>query len=463
MAQPKLIAKRPSAASQLREWEFPSFTRTRLSSGFQIIVANTPGRTLAAAQLLLDAGAAQESPQEGGVAAIAAKALTEGTRNHKGPAYVQSLENLGGDIEGSAGWDSFSLDLRVPVARLEPALELLAEAVLHPQFPWGEVDRLIQQRVATIFQEYANASTRASIAFDKLVYTPTSPYSRPAEGAYGTMSVLGKRRVKKYYEHFCAPSSATLILVGDLEGFPAEKIADKLFGDWKSKPPQLANPGVRQNIDHTAVLLVNRPDSEQSQIQVGHVGAPRSTPDYFPIQVMSGVLGGLFDSRLNRSLREEKGYTYGANAGFSFRRQAGPFRATTAVDTDVTAPAVAEILNVIRKMHDEGITKEEMDDVKGFLTGIFTLRFETPEAIASALSNLVTFDLPDDYYSTYRANVEGVTLEEANRAAQEYLRPDRLGVVVVGDAKKVRDPILAEQFGPVAIIEDPEPGEPPTD
>lgn len=462
MAAPKLIAKKPREGTP-RTWEFPGFTQTRFDSGFQVITANTPGRTLAAAQLLFEAGPGYETPQEGGMAAIAAKALIQGTRAHKGPTFIQALEGLGASIEGTVDWDSFKLNLEVPVGRLEPALELFAEAARDPEFPWREVDRLIQERVGGIFQSYANAATRATMAFDKLIYTPGSAYSRPAEGNYWTVNGIGKRKVKKYYERLATPGSATLILAGDLEGFPADKVAEKLFGDWKGKEPKRTQAAVSESLTHNTVLLVHRSESTQSQIQIGHLGVPRSNPDYFPILMMATALGGLFDSRLNRTLREEKGFTYGAQAGFSFRRKAGPFRAVTAVDTDKTTEAIAETLNVLRKISEEGITKQELDVVKGFLTGVFTLRFETPESIASALSELVTYGLPADYFETYRQNVEGVTLDEANRAAAEYLHPDRLGIVVVGDAEKVRGPLHAAEFGTVAQIQDPEPGEPPTD
>jgi zinc protease len=462
MPAPKLVAKRPQAGTP-RTWEFPGFTRTRFDSGFQVIVANTPGRTLAAAQLLFEAGPGYETPQEGGIAAIAAKVLIEGTGVHKGPTFIQALEGLGASIEGTVDWDSFKLNLEVPVGRLEPALELFAEAARDPQFPWREVDRLIQERVAGIFQSYANAASRATMAFDKLTYTPGSPYSRPAEGNYWAVKGIGKRKVKKYYERFATPDSATLILVGDLEGVPADKVAEKLFGDWKAKEPERTQAAVSESLTRNTVLLVNRPESTQSQIQIGHIGVPRSSPDYFPILVMATALGGLFDSRLNRTLREEKGFTYGAQAGFNFRRKAGPFRAVTAVDAEKTTDAVAETLNVLRKINEEGITKQELAVVKGFLTGVFTLRFETPESIASALSELVTYGLPANYFETYRQNVESVTLDEANRAAAEYLRPEPLGIVIVGDAEKVRGPLQSAEFGPVAQIQDPEPGEPPTD
>jgi zinc protease len=460
MSPSKLVAKRPQPGT-LRTWDFPGFTRTRLDNGFQLIVAQTPGRTLAAAQLLLEAGASNEPDSEGGVAGIAVNALIEGTGKHKGASFVQALEELGADINGGANWDSFRLNMQVPPSRMESALELLAEAVRDPQFGSKEVDRLIQERTGGILQEYANASSRARLAFDKLIYTPDSPYARSAGGNFWSVSTMGKKAIKKYYERFATPESATLILVGDLNGFPAEKVAEKLFGGWKSKEPQRTPPTVRENLPHTSILLVDRPESAQSHFELGHVAVPRLTPDYFPILVMGTALGGLFDSRLNRVLREEKGFTYGASGGFEFRRQAGPFRAVTSVDTEKTVDAIRETVKVVQDIHSDGITKQELEQVKGFLTGVFTLRFETPSAIAFALAEMVVYGLADDYWESYRSNVASVTLDQANQAAADYLHPDRLGIVVVGDYELVGDPLFDANLGTVAHIEDSEPGRPP--
>ncbi len=460
MTPTKLIAKQPTGGTR-RDWEFPTFERTRLDSGMQLITVHAPGRPLAACQLIIEAGAACEPDRQGGVAFLAARALTEGTGRNKGSAFIQAVERLGADIFATCGWDSFTVNLRTPISRLEPALELMAEAVRDPEFAASDVERLKQQRVGGILQEYAGASTRATIAFNRAVYSKASPYSYSAHGEFWSVMGLTKGRARKYYEQFGTPGSATLIVCGDLEGAPIEKITEQFFGGWKGKEPQHLRPLVEEAVSRTSVLLVHREEAKQSQIDIGHVGVARSTPDYFPLIAMNAALGGMVNSRLNLRLREDKGYTYGAGSGFDFRRQAGPFRARAAVDTAVTVEAVAEALDVLQSTHDKGITKDELEQVKGYLIGLFPLRFETPEAIASAISSLVIYGLPEDYYSTYRTNVEKVTLDDVKQAAAERLHPDRMAIVVVGDADQVRDPLKRAGFGPVTVIEDPE-GEPPT-
>ena len=456
----KLVSKRPPSG-KAKPWEFPEFIRTRLNNGLQVIAAHAPGMPLAAGKVILEAGASNEPDDQAGAAYLAARALTEGTEKYKGPAFVQAVERLGADITASCGYDSFTVDLTTPVDRLEPALELLAEAVLRPTFPGGDIDRIKQERLGGIMQEYAQPTTRAAIAFNKAVYTEDSLYARPAWGDYTSVMNLAKGKVKKYYERFATPATATLIVAGDLEGFPLVKIAEKLFGGWKGKEPNREAPYNADAVKRSFVLLVHREEAEQSQIEIGHVGVPRSTPDYFPLTVMSAALGGTIDSRLSRKIREEKGFTYGITASYSARRQAGPFRVSTAVETDVTVEAIGETIEVLRSTQQEGLTREELDNVKGFLRGVFPLQFETPGSIAGGLETLVTHRLPDDYWATYRDNIDAVTLDEANEAASKYVRSDRLAIVAVGDAEAVKDPLLASNFGPVAVIEDPEAGNPP--
>lgn len=456
----ELVAERPSPGPP-RPYEFPRFTRAKLDSGFQIIALNVPNRPLGAAYLVLEAGASNESEEVAGAAALAAQALTEGTENYEGADFTDAAERLGADIRGGADWDSFRAIVRVPMIRMEPALELLAEAVRRPTFPSREVERLKQQRLNHLMQEFADPAGRAGHALDKSIYSAGSPYSRPEGGGFKAVAALERSHIEAFYRKFATPASATLIVAGETEGFPLHKIAEELFGDWRMVEPERPLLRVEEAIENTTVTLVHRPGSVQSQLNIGHLGVPRLSPDYFPIVLMNAALGGLFNSRLNLKLREEKGYTYGAGTHFDYRRGAGPFQANAAVQGAVTADAIADTLEILRKTHDEGLAEQELHDARDWLVGVFPLRFETPEAIAQALSSVVIYGLPDDYYATYRANIEAVTLQNANRAAAERLRPDRVAIVIVGDADQVADPLSNAGFGPVNLIEDPPPGQPP--
>ena len=197
-------------------------------------------------------------------------------------------------------------------------------------------------------------------------------------------------------------------------------------------------------------------DAAQSELRIGHVGVPRTHPDYFNIVVMNAVLGGLFSSRINLNLREEHGYTYGASSYFDWRRQAGPFVISTAVQSEVTAPAISETLKEIDRMRSAKISNEELTLATSYLQGVFPIRYETTSAIASALANLVTFGLAEDYYDTYRDNIASVTEDSVLLAAKEYVVPEHLQITVVGNPDIIAEPIQAilDQVTTREVVED---------
>jgi len=214
---------------------------------------------------------------------------------------------------------------------------------------------------------------------------------------------------------------------------------------------------IGNGVDRTRVRLVHRPGAVQSELRVGHVGLPRRTPDYHAVTVMAMILGGLFNSRLNMKLREEKGYTYGAGAGFDFRRFAGPFSARAAVNTDATVPALIDLLAELGRIRESVPTDAEMRAARDYLVGVFPLRFETPGPIVGALGGIVTFGLPDDELDRYRPAIDAVTAADVLAAARAHLHLERLAVVVVGDADAVGSDLEKAGIGDVEVVRDEEP------
>jgi predicted Zn-dependent peptidase len=205
------------------------------------------------------------------------------------------------------------------------------------------------------------------------------------------------------------------------------------------------------------VRVIHRPGAVQTEIRIGHRGVPRRVPDYHALSVMGAILGGLFNSRLNMKLREEKGYTYGAHAGFEARRAAGPFTARAAVNTEATIPAIADTLGEIARIREAPVGEDELRAARDFLVGVFPLRFETPGAVVGALSGLVVHDLPDEELVRYREAIEAVTREDIEKAARERLDPDRAAIVLVGDVDIIGRDLEAAGFGPVAVERDDAP------
>jgi zinc protease len=454
-----VLDRRP-LPGQPRPYHFPRFERSVLPNGVTVLAAHLPARPLLTAQLLLDGGAATEPPRCAGVTVLAAEALTEGTSRHDAVGLIEATERLGAEIQGSAGWETMSGTVDVPRRNLGPALELLAEVMLEPGFPDHEVTRLREERLNDLLQARADPRRRAERALAEAIYSPTSPFSRPASGTEQTVPELDRAALAARYAEVRDPRRATFIVAGDLAGIPVVELVAQQFGAWTA-PGEPASPGpvdASANPAGRRILIVDRPGSSQTEVRIGHVGLPRAIPDYHAVAVLSAILGGLFDSRLQRLLREQRGYTYSVHAGFDLRRSPGPFAVRMAVQTEVTVPAIREALGVLEGMRQEPPTPRELDAAREFLIGVFPLRFETASQVVSAIAGLVALRLPDDELDRYRPGIAAVTADEVVAAAA-HVRPGEASVVLVGDAARIV-PDLGDAFGPVEVVRDSVLGEP---
>jgi zinc protease len=430
-----VVADRPTHGEP-RPYHFPAVERQRLSNGLTVIAVDLPGRELATASLVLPSGAADEGEDEGGLTTLMARALSEGTRRHDAIALVEASERLGASIHAEAGWDALSVGVDVPVARLGPALDLVAEVMAEPTFPEAEVQRLREERLNDLLQARADPRRRADEGFVETIYSAGSPYRRPAAGLGVTVERLDAAACADIHGRRFDPAAMTLVVGGDLTGLGVVALAEARFGSWAAS--QTAEPRraieVASAVNERFVRVFHRPGSVQTEIRIGHIGVPRRIDDFHALSVMSAILGGLFNSRLNRKLREEKGYTYGASAGFELRRAAGPFAARAAVNTEVTVPATIDMLAELEAIRASEVAVEELHAARDFLVGVFPLRFETPPAIVGAIAGLVVHDLPVDELVRYRSAIEAVSTADIQAAATSHVRPDAAAVVLVGDA-----------------------------
>lgn len=457
-----VVATRPTPGRP-RPYHFPPIERTRLSNGLTVAAVHVPGRPLVAADLVVRAGIAEELPETAGAFALAARALTEGTERHDAVALAEAAERLGATLATEAGWDALSAGVDVPASRLPAALELLAEVVREPTFPEAEVERLREERLNDLLLARADPRRRADDAFVATIYAPDSPYHRPAGGDRPTVERLDRSAARSAFRRSLDPARMALVVAGDLTDLDVVELAERLFGDWEGAPAEVAPPGpivARSAVLGRRIRVVDRPGSVQTEIRIGHPGIARSAPDYHAVIVMGMILGGLFNSRLNMKLREEKGYTYGAYAGFDVRRGPGPFVARAAVATPVTVPAVLDILAELERMRSGPTRAEELAAARDYLVGVFPLRFETPGPIASAVAGLHVHELPDEELTAYREKVEAVGLADVERAAREHLDLDRLAIVMVGDAGAFVEELEAAGIGPVEVEREPVPAPP---
>lgn len=455
MHDPIVVADRPLPGVP-RPYDFPTVREGILANGLRLQVADLPGRPLISTTVILPVGAADEPADVAGSAVLAARAMTEGTERHDAIALTEAAERLGASIHAEAGWDATSVGVEVPASRLEPALELLADVLLAPTFPEAEVDRLRDERLNDLLQAAADPRRRADETYIGTIYAPESPYHRPAAGTRETVERLDRAVVRAAYERILDPDRGALIVAGDLAGQDVESMAARLFGNWTAS----ATAAPLRDVDDTAsetghlVRVVHRPESVQTEIRIGHRGLPRRIADFHAVAVMSAILGGLFNSRLNMQLREAKGYTYGAGAGFDMRRGAGPFTARAAVNTEVTVPAVLDTLAELERMRDTPVTAAELEAARDFLVGVFPLRFETPGAVVGALGGLAVHGLSVDELIDYRRRIEEVDLAAISAAARDHLHLDQAAIVLVGDLDAFGTELEAAGLGTIVIDRD---------
>lgn len=440
-------AKAPEPAV-LQPFVFPQVRRTSLDNGVKVLSAKHGRLPIVTVQVVVDAGAALEDPKHGGLAYLTAAALDAGTATRTADELAWAFEHLGGELTAQATWDGVLIQVTAPTSRLEAALELVADVVRNPRFPEDQVDRLRDEQLADIQHRFKEPRALATDMAAHFIFGPDALYGRPLIGTAEPVRGLKKEHVDTFHRSHFAPAATSVMLVGDVADVDARELVQRYFGDWPGARPRTQPESSPPAASATTIFLVDRPDAAQSEIRVGHVGLPRIHEDYFALLVMNTILGGAFTSRLNLSLRERHGFTYGVRSGFAFRRAPGPFMIHTAVATEVTARAVEEILREVRLMHEAGATAEEVDAGRRYLAGVLPLELQTTEQLAGRLAELVIYDLPDDYFAHYPSHIAAVTVDDVSRVAAQQLRPGQLVIVVVG-----RSDALAEDLAGLGPVE----------
>lgn len=436
-----------------RPYRFPHFVTRILSNGLRLMVAPVPAFPVVTTLAVVEAGATRDPRDHEGLAQLVTRALSEGTRSMNALELTTRLEMLGTTLDTGADWDSAIVQLTALSSRMEDAMAVLAEVLRYPSFPEHELERLRAERRADLAQLRAEPRGLSDVFFSRLLFDPSSRFSRLAGGDERSIERLSRDEVVKYHSTFYRPDATALMMVGDIDVDTAVRIASTHLGDWVGKAPPVTEPPAAQRHAEPRVHLVHKSDAPQSEVRVGHIAIPRFHPDYFPVVVMNAILGGLFSSRLNLNLREQHAYTYGAHSAFDWRRAASPFEISTAVETAVTADALREIVAEFTRIRAEPVSDAELSLAISYLVGVFPIRFETTAEVAGGLANVEIFRLPSNYFDTYRERVSAVTAQDVLRVAQTHLDPARLQVIVVGDADAIREPIAALGLGPITVYD----------
>jgi len=437
----------------LRPFHFTPVHRRALPNGLTVLVAETRNFPVVTVDVLVDAGGTVEPEGDAGIATMATSLLESGAGGRDADEIAERVDSLGLSLDAGVGWDTGQAGFTCLRARLEDGFELLADLVRRPVFPEAEMERVRDERVSTIQQRRGTPSSVADEVQGRWIFAPGTAFARPLGGTLRTLGGLTRDEVAAFHARRYRPAGATLVAAGDVGVDEVVALAERWFGDWEGAGEAVPPPEVRPRLERTTLVLVDQPGSVQSEIRIGHVGVARTAPDYAAVSVMNAILGGIFSSRLNLNLRERLGYTYGVSSAFATRRQEGTFGMATAVQTEVTAHSVSEMLRDMREIREAPVSAAELDDARNFLAGVFPLGLQTTDGVASKLTSIATYGLPDDYYEHYRDQLLSVTAADVQGAAQRRLWPDRAAVVVAGDAEKIRLELEALDLGPVVLAD----------
>jgi predicted Zn-dependent peptidase len=435
------------------ELRLPPIQKRELSNGLPVWIVELHEVPVAQVNLLVLSGSAEDPQRRYGLANMTAAMLEQGAGSRTALQIADAIDYLGADLTTTSGVDSSAVRLHVPVARLTEALPIMADVALRPTFPGDEVDRLRQQRLTSILQARDDPPTIAAVALSRVLYGTGHRYGTPTAGSAEVIKTFTVDDLKSFYASVYRPDNAALLAVGDVAADKLLPALETSFGSWKppagakstSTLPAVQQPAARQ------IYLIDKPGAPQSQIRIGGIGVPRSTPDYFPLQVLNTILGGSFSSRLNNNLREVHGYAYGAGSGFDMRVGPGPFAASAGVQTDKTAEALTEFFNELNGIL-KPVPAEELSRAKNYVSLRFPGTFETTGDMSRRLEDMNVFHLPDDYFSKYVQNIQSVTPADVQRVAAKYILPTRFAVVIVGDRKTIEPGIRALNLGPIKVM-----------
>ncbi|MGW4672567.1 M16 family metallopeptidase [Streptomyces sp. NPDC004324] len=445
-------------AGRPKPWAFPAPERGTLDNGLTLLHCDRPGQQVVAVEVLLAAPLDAEPAGLDGIATIMARAFSEGTDKLSAEEFAAELERCGATLDAHADHPGVRLSLEVPVSRLPKALGLLADALRAPAFAESEIERLVRNRLDEIPHESANPARRAAKELSRELFPAGSRMSRPRQGTEETVQKIDAAGVRAFYDRHVRPATSTAVIVGDLTGVDLDELLAETLGAWTGSTAE-PRPVPPVTADDTGrVVIVDRPGAVQTQLLIGRVGSDRHDR-VWPAQVLGTYcLGGTLTSRLDRVLREEKGYTYGVRAFGQVMRSApdgtgiAMLAISGSVDTPNTGPALDDLWKVLRTLAADGLTDTERDVAVQNLVGVAPLKFETAAAVAGTLADQVEQYLPDDYQATLYQQLAATGTVEATAAAVNAFPVDRLVTVLVGDAAQIEEPVKALGIGEVTVV-----------
>jgi len=425
-----LVLALPSAASLVPK-------RAVLENGMVLLTSEQRALPMVSLELLINAGSRYDAPNQEGQANLTARLLTYGTKRRTALQISETLDFIGAGLSAGCGADTASVSLTVLKKDLATGLELLAEILTSSVFPREEIERQKQSVIASIKAREESPGDVADRRFAAALF-PQSPYGRPVEGTEASVKGLNQKSLREFYQRYYRPNRSILSVVGNVSHQEITQALKQSFRVWNKGAPG-GNPPAPSTIGGPQVIRVNK-DLTQANIILGHNGTPRGNPDHYAIQVMNYILGGGgFSSRSLDAIRNERGLAYSVYSYFSAEKSHGTFQFVMQTKNETAQEAIRIAKEEMRRMREQLVSEEELSDAKNYLTGSFPLRLDTNRKVANFLAQVEFFQLGLDYPERYPDLIGKVTREDVRRVAEQYLQPEKLITVAVGNQQKIGD------------------------
>jgi len=436
----------PPAAPRPIRW--PTITEKKLDNGLIVVMAPLASVPKITTELTFLAGRGTEYRTHPGLAQLAGRVLSEGTKSRSSRQLKEELRAIGGSMNVNVDDDSTTVTASA-LSEFSPQLfDLLSDVARHPSYEKSEVDLAKSNFVSEIEEDRSTPDFVAQEQLEKAIFG-RHPYGfvvpEPAD-----IHKVNRVQLQAFAAARYVPNNAHLIIVGDFDPAATFPLVQKTFASWQRAPLPVETVSTPPTREKRQIYFVDRPSSVQSTIVVGALAVPRKSPDYIALRTANMIYGGAFYSRLTRNIREAKGYTYSPYSVADLRRRSGTFWTSAAVRNEVTGPAILEMLYELDRMRVAPVTQEELDAARIYSLGTLSLELESQSGLASRINSIYTYDLPHDFLQTFQPRLEALTPAEIQKAAAKYFDTYHGAVVVVGDYAQVKDQVAP--FGDVVLI-----------
>ncbi len=441
----------PPPPAAPRPVQFPKPVEKTLANGLRVIVVERHGTPLVTSQLLIKNGGEVDPIELAGLSNMVADLITKGTQKRSATDIAEAVEALGGSLYSSARWDSSRVGVDVISTKVGPAVDILADVVLHPTFKEDEIERLRQQTLDDLTVELGEPGAIARYVAARIVFGD-APYGHPLAGTPASVALIKREAFVKYHGRWYRPDNAILVFGGDIKAANAFALAQKYFGDWKKPaealpvlpaPPAVTSAAAR-------VVVVDKPDAGQAAVLVARAGISRNDPDYFGGLVLNSVLSG-YSGRLNQEIRIKRGLSYGAGSSLDARRTVGPFVATAQTKNQSAVQVAELLLGEVGRLATAPVPDIELSPRKAVVVGNFARSLETSAGLAAQVANLAVYGLSFDEINRYITSVQNIQASDVQKFAGAHLDAKGTSIVIVGNAKEFL-PELRKKYSQVEVI-----------